>query len=444
MELTYVDPEALALLQAQAAAGVPAIFRFVPQLAEAAVADLNLGIVQSKPVFLADVEARFGPVPLGSKVVLTEEFKQFRRDWVENHKLFPPKFQIARAWATGGDPEPHLAPYRERLRQVMTGVHLREAEVEVDAMVGPAEARLVAAQADDEKLTPEAVAARATPFNRSLLQSIPKVRDEVRESMLKEDWPAARFLGTLMRPNTFFEAALTRAERQARMHAVVAPTLRQAPGDLVVRAGEMVTPRMHAALAALRRAFDQDPKPFAPARTASATPLAPAPEPASAPEDGAGMAAPASPAAAPIWANRVFFIGLPAAIAILALAVVVLAVRLPRRSALLVATPEKGQPESPVVLALRDITVQRLFGQRQELIATQDKSSDQVASLEERIARLQPQLQAKLRAYEVRIRELEEQLARRGESDADGVRVELARIRRERDAQIANASGSNA
>jgi hypothetical protein len=244
-----------------------------------------------------------------------------------------------------------------------------------------------------------------------------------------------------MRPNTFFEAALTRAEREAGARDVVALPTRYAPGEIIIKAGELVTPRAHAALAALRVAFDAAPAAFAPPVSAAAARAPVAATIAAAPELPAATAARSE---SPVWANKVFFIGLPSAIAILALAVVVLAVRLPKRSALLVATPEKGESESPVVLALRDITVQRLFGQRQELIATQDKSSDQVASLEERIARLQPQLQAKLRAYEARIRELEEQLARKSDGDTERVRGELARIRRERDAQIAGAGDETA
>jgi hypothetical protein len=426
LELVVEDTAATEQLKAKAAADVPSIFRFEPQLADAALADFEQAIIESKPVFQHEVEEKFGPLPLSGQIVTSEEFKQFRRDWVPTHKLFPPKYQIARAWAQLQDAEVELAAYRARLRQAMTEWHFREADLDPEAEAGPAEARLVVADSAGETLTTEAVAARAVPFNRAGLLALAKARDDFREAMLKEDWPAARFLGSLMRTNTFFEATLTREAREAAARAAEAPPHKFAAGDNIARAGEIVTPLMRAALTQLRAKLAAlPPPPVAPVAASSTLPVVDA-----ATGDGA----------ADVWMNKSFLIGLPVAIIVLAVAVIALAVRLPKRSAVLVTTPQKSTDDSHVVLAMRDEAVQRLFGQRQELIAGQEKSSDQVASIEERVAKLQPQLQAKIRAYESRIRDLEDQLARRQDDDADRVRGELARVRRERDADIASAT----
>jgi parvulin-like peptidyl-prolyl isomerase len=63
--------------------------------------------------------------------------------------------------------------------------------------------------------------------------------------------------------------------------------------------------------------------------------------------------------------------------------------------------------------------VQTLFAQRTSLLDTQADATQRMAELEERIVKAQANMQRKIAAYEVRIAELEQQLAAKVEESHD-------------------------
>ncbi|NET39934.1 MAG: hypothetical protein F6K19_49620 [Cyanothece sp. SIO1E1] len=66
--------------------------------------------------------------------------------------------------------------------------------------------------------------------------------------------------------------------------------------------------------------------------------------------------------------------------------------------------------------ALASQLTQTLFKQRQELLKSKEEATAQVAAMEDRLAKLQPEIFDKLAAYEKKIKELEAQLEQRGVS----------------------------
>lgn len=88
--------------------------------------------------------------------------------------------------------------------------------------------------------------------------------------------------------------------------------------------------------------------------------------------------------------------------------------------------------------ALRDAAVQSLYGQRQQLVEQNRQATDRLSDLEARVSRLQPQIKAKLRAYEERIAELEGELAFVRAENRERLREQLEDTRRERDEFIAD------
>jgi hypothetical protein len=62
------------------------------------------------------------------------------------------------------------------------------------------------------------------------------------------------------------------------------------------------------------------------------------------------------------------------------------------------------------IKSLSSQLTQTLFRQRQELIKSKESATAQVAAMENRLARMQPEIFDKLRAYEEKIRDLEAQL----------------------------------
>lgn len=69
-----------------------------------------------------------------------------------------------------------------------------------------------------------------------------------------------------------------------------------------------------------------------------------------------------------------------------------------------------------LVKALTSQLTQTLFRQRQELIRSKEEATAQVAAMESRLAKLQPEILAKLAAYEKKIKDLEYQLKQQGVS----------------------------
>ena len=69
-----------------------------------------------------------------------------------------------------------------------------------------------------------------------------------------------------------------------------------------------------------------------------------------------------------------------------------------------------------LVKALTSQLTQTLFRQRQELIRSKEEATAQVAAMESRLAKLQPEILAKLAAYEKKIKDLENQLRQQGVS----------------------------
>ena len=67
-----------------------------------------------------------------------------------------------------------------------------------------------------------------------------------------------------------------------------------------------------------------------------------------------------------------------------------------------------------LIKALSSQLTQTLFRQRQELLKSKETATAQVAAMENRLAKLQPEIFDKLKAYEDKIKDLEEQLRQRG------------------------------
>lgn len=430
-DLLIRDPDAEAQLRTRAEDSVSSIYRFDPTLADGAAAELEKAFAESREVFRKDLAAEFGAVPLTSAQVTSDAFRTFRKKWSDGTSLFPPKFAIARAWALGQPGDEHLGPYREKLVRTMRETFLAEEPAAPDAAVGPAEVRVVTVKSSDEAVTAAQVATSAATVRRAQILSLAQARDVMRDSMVREDWPAARFLGRRLRPNTLFEAALTRAERESRARESAPAPERILAGRAIVRVGETITPRHYAALGELKRVLANDP--VAAAAFTAQIRGEPPPEPVA--------VQPVAP-----WMNWTFMVVLPVAFGILAVALlvaVILLFRRTRRAGPGTALEVRGSENNTVATALRDEAVQRLYTQRQDLLAGQHASSSEVESLEQRIARLQPQLQQRLRLYAARVAALEAELARvRGADQAAKVRDELDLARQERDAELARAGVS--
>jgi len=80
---------------------------------------------------------------------------------------------------------------------------------------------------------------------------------------------------------------------------------------------------------------------------------------------------------------------------------------------------------------MMDKLVRTLVFQRRDLLETQRKAATQVNQLEERLKRLPPQMQDRLRAYERRIAELEKDLAEKGEENRELILAQIVSVKKE-------------
>jgi len=91
----------------------------------------------------------------------------------------------------------------------------------------------------------------------------------------------------------------------------------------------------------------------------------------------------------------------------------------------------------PLAQALKEALVQELAGQRRELLQAQQIAALEIATLVHRLDELQTPLHERLRAYEMRIQELEKELTVRNEENRELLKLKIEMIRRQIEAERA-------
>ena len=98
---------------------------------------------------------------------------------------------------------------------------------------------------------------------------------------------------------------------------------------------------------------------------------------------------------------------------------------------------EKNLPVVPADLApylaqvLKEAVVQGLAAQRSELLQFQQSAAMEISRLVHRLDELQTPLRDRLRTYEVRIDELEKDLAARNEENRELLKIKIEMLRRQ-------------
>jgi hypothetical protein len=266
---------------------------------------------------------------------------------------------------------------------------------------------------------------RTRGINRSNVVALNKLQQNFRNSFPQEQKAIGRFLAPFIRANCFPEAALTHEARQKQI-GNLSSVNRYDPGDVIVRAGDVVTSGTKAALDEFR------------ARLA----MLRGPEPVSAPV-----------AILPISPNPWWWAG--GAVLFALGAAIFFWWRARRRVASLALVPESVGPETvaalrndPVIRArliehltrvLGQSVVQRLFAQRGQLLNAQHEATAQTAELEQRLEKVQTNVQERFRVYETRIAGLEKELAAAEEQNRDLIRAKIALAKQELEAERARS-----
>lgn len=413
-----IDPEKTDALKQKEAQRIPVIYRWNTNAVQDAIDRLRSLLATNHEDFMVALEGTFNRPTLGNQAVTNQRFRRFVSSFQNAHKGFPLSSNLARAWALGQPDGEFTAPLEERL-QVAMARPLRPDEQPNEAKIGW-QVKLVPSDATSALAALDVNRARA--IARSNVIALTKFRQEFRNEFLPPEKPLGRFLAPFIRPNCFPEAALT---REAREKAIgnISSINRYEPGDVIVRAGDVVTAGSKAALDEFR------------ARLA----MLRGPEPVAIP-------VPPSPSIVPwVWA---------AGATVLALSTALFFWRRSRRQfAALALVPESlghdavlALRNDPVIRArlLEHLTrllghsvVQRLFAQRGQLLGTQQTAIAQTAELEERLEKVRTNMQERFHAYEQRIADLEKELAAAEEQNRDLIRAKIALAKQELEAERA-------
>lgn len=451
VEIVVTDPVATAALREKEALKVPALFRFDPEAGGRAVTNLLAAFTKTRADFLTALESGFGRRRLGEPRANSFAFRKFRLNFLTNNPAFPIPLPLAQTWALGKSDYAVQTQLVARLRAVTTNRYIRADELPAEGQAGPLQVRLLPVAAGQEAPDLAAFEQNSIGIGRNRIAPLARVKNELQKSLSAEERPYNKFLATFLQPNCFFDAGLTRQARARRSEPVWSAE-RYQPGQVIVQRGEIITPKIKAALDQLAardamaqlRASDRRRILYgwllaasaglgviyfftvqlsrrrrtrwaaqilgdAPARGAltgqSVVTVAP---PAIADAAPPPLLMESSPPAAEAWQQQALAAEQRAAQATQAV-----------RAGLI---PHLAQ-------FLKQKLVRGLIFQRAHLLEAQKQAAADMAELEERLARIHAPLQDRLNAYEKRIADLESELVARGEENREliSATIQLAR-----------------
>lgn len=427
--LVVINPEETAALKEKEAQKVQVICRYNTNVVDAVEQEFHAVFTSTRSNFLNAVEGFYNRRTLEEQAVAAPKFHRLVVSVQRANKSFPLTTNLAQVWAQGepdGVIESSLAArLREAMSQYLRGPALPPGLPLTYAV------RMVPVGDWNEAVSLETAERRGRSLPRTNLVIVGRARAELRE-LFADEPQIGKFLGGLLRTNCVVDAELTQQARAKRTDPLWAAD-RYEPGDLVVQRGQVIDKKIKAALDQLHE------------KTAA--------------ENLQQLIVDGQASAARMQArNRWIAAGSIALFLGLAAAVWRLATRKPAGSllparvlreetgAIVVECPSCDEtivvpqvasdvpiprPNSHEWLLphlariLKDKLVRRLLSQRSSLLDTQERAAADVAELEERLAKIHAPLQERLRAYEQRIRDLERELALKGEENRELIKAKI-------------------
>ena len=356
----------------------------------------------------------------------------------------PVSTNLARIWASGDPGKRQEEALAGRLREAMTRVIRTDVVPEQARPEGP-EIRLIPASARYVARDLAAALEDARPFAWTNIVTLSRARLDLEKTSDAGDGPLGRFLAGLVRDNCQFDAALTRQARE-KITAELWTAEQFEPGQIVVRAGQRIDSRQKLALDELDSRLDAERR------------LADSVEARRRSEADALRLQDelARTSARADQERRLTRWLLAAAAGLFTVAAGIWIWRSRRRpsgstglqrTVLRPAAP-MALPNDPALRAglmphlARWLSLgifQRLLAQRSSMIDHQRQAEMEMARFEERLMRLHAPLHDRLRAYEQRISELENQLDSKAEENRELIRAVIASTRRKLEAERSNA-----
>lgn len=422
-DLELLNAHETALARHAASANLPTVGARVGEGADATTKAIRKSFEDTRDRFVAEVAKAFHGYPIAHREANSSRFRDFRLDFQRTNTGYPVGNLLALTWALDRDDSRLLTPVLDTVEDV----------------IGE---RLVVTAADDETQvahgvllvsgSPHPPGTEDRLFNSGRLVdpeeivSVAVAREQLHTELEVTYRPVSAHIVGLLRPNVRLDKVLTDAFRDWRTQSIRVVDRFEA-GEVVLAAGQPVDAR---ALLAIREIDARVPAlpAVAPSGIVASHPGLPAQKGTQ--DTGRDI--------------HVVFLG------ILAFSVVILVVIFgvfTRRQAdngqISVATAGTVTSAIPDGLAaqlaqeLRDRVVQSLYSQREDLLRAEQSATLSVKQLEERLARLQPRILAKIQSFEKRIAELEFQLAQKESENQDLIRARIDEVRAKLDAELA-------
>ncbi len=432
--LEVIDPVATAARRDEERLKTPAIFRRYSGQADQTIRDFTAKFGAARTSFNAALKKNFGAITNAAEVAVAPEFTNLVTQFNGKNPALPVPLRLARLWAAGDAGQEVQNQIANQLRQVLRRP-IRPEALPAGFQTGDTW-RLVTVGSVSAPLTLDEAESRGKIFTAASLGVLAKMRGNLRNEFSEDEQPLARAVAMLIKPDCIPDENLTQQARAQASRQLVVVNHYDA-GQLIVRRGAVLDARAVAALAQLneklmpgqlnsqlaaqrelvRQQEDLARREHAEARRSRAREIELRSQ---AVADRAryewllvALAGLAAAALVPLWwlaRRRRHQSLLPARIAASpALAPVVF--------------PEVLPPQ--IVASLKEAVVQGLASQRAELLLAQQAAAREIAELVRRLDDLKVPMQERLKSYEARVQELENDLAERNQENRELLRLKI-------------------
>jgi len=385
------------------------------------VEELQADFVRSQDRFRKVLIDGFGELPVQRRDVNSVRFRSLQATFQNRNEGFPVNYQLAVSWAYELDDSHFFLPVSLSVFESFVG-----RAIVPDGAGRPEDGDRVlivpAGQIGDDDRPVTEILEGAARIDGNSVDEISDIRERVYRALAGESLILAEYVAQRIEPNAEVDHDLTTGLR-LHMEWVDALSARLAAGTIIVRKGDRITEDTLLLLAELETAMAES-------RTIRRS-------------DGSLRS--------PSWLPSVFsferlksvngwIVGL--GLALLISTAIWTTSRLTRSKTRLPAVISEseeagfssgaGRDENTVLIrALRDRTVQALYSQHREFLAHERSATELLKDFENRIATLEPRAQEKIHRYELKIEELERQLADKEAENRELIRNQIESTRRE-------------
>lgn len=428
-DLELLDARETALARHASSATLPMVGIPEGKGAEATLNAIRDSFEETRKQFVVEVARTFHGHPVGHREANSSRFREFRLDFQRVNAGYPVGNLLALTWALDRDDARLLDPILDTVEGVFSDrwvVAVEEDEDRTgDGDLAPHGVLIVAPEPSLPELE-DRLFGSGQLVDSNRIVSLDAIRENLQAELEVTYRPVSAHVVDLVRPNVRLNAAMTDAYRDWRTQSIRVVT-RFEYGETILAAGQPVDQRTMLALREINT------------RVSVETAVAPSGIVASHP----GLPVHQAESNAESSAHG-FFLGiLTVSVVLLVILFAIFTRRQGDRTLVSVtATGTVGNaiPDSlaaQLARELRDRVVQSLYTQREDLLRAEQTATLSVKQLEERLARLQPRILARIQAFEQRIAELEFQLAQKESENQDLIRARIDEVRSKLDAELA-------